>query len=251
MKRYDAFIFSNELELLEIRLNILDYRVDYFVIIESSETFTGVKKPLYYKENQEKFKRWENKIIYYEIPEYPNDQYLYQQALNSPNTGNKEHWWMREFYQKEALIYALSGCEDSDIIFVSDLDEIWNPKMKLKIEEGRVYRPIQTAFPYYLNLRSDETYLNWTGTRIGFFKTLKEKGPNHFRTERETPSIPIPDGGWHFSWLDKKPDKWNDNHPDNHHRFYRTKYTKMEKTDEFLPDYIKNNKEKYKHLLLV
>lgn len=250
MKRYDAFIFSNEIELLEIRLNILNDRVDYFVIIESNETFNGVKKPLFYKENKEKFKQWSDKIIYYQIPPYPEDEYLYQKALNSPNTGNKEHWWMREFYQKESLLYALSGCSDYDIIFVSDVDEIWNPKLNLKIKENEVYRPIQTAFPYYLNNQSDQNFNDWTGTRFGFFKTLKEKGPNHFRTERETPSIQISDGGWHFSWLSKTPDKWNDNHPDNNHRFFKVKDTNMQKNDDALPDYIKNNREKYKHLLL-
>ncbi len=43
-KIYDCFIFNNETDLLEIRLNILNDYVDHFVIIESSETFTGLKK---------------------------------------------------------------------------------------------------------------------------------------------------------------------------------------------------------------
>ena len=43
-KIYDCFIFNNETDLLEIRFNILNDHVDYFVIIESFETFTGLKK---------------------------------------------------------------------------------------------------------------------------------------------------------------------------------------------------------------
>ena len=43
-KIYDCFIFNNETDLLDIRLNILNDYVDYFVIVESLETFTGLKK---------------------------------------------------------------------------------------------------------------------------------------------------------------------------------------------------------------
>ena len=32
-KVYDTFLFNNELDLLEIRLNVLNEHVDYFVIV--------------------------------------------------------------------------------------------------------------------------------------------------------------------------------------------------------------------------
>ena len=64
MKKYDIFTFFNELELLEIRLNILNDYVDYFVLIECTETFSGLKKPLYYNENKNMFERWGHKIIH-------------------------------------------------------------------------------------------------------------------------------------------------------------------------------------------
>ena len=38
---YDCFTFFNELDLLDIRLNILNDYVDKFVIVESTKTFTG------------------------------------------------------------------------------------------------------------------------------------------------------------------------------------------------------------------
>jgi len=38
---YDTFIFSNELDLLEIRLHVLGDVVDYFVLVESTRTFSG------------------------------------------------------------------------------------------------------------------------------------------------------------------------------------------------------------------
>jgi beta-1,4-mannosyl-glycoprotein beta-1,4-N-acetylglucosaminyltransferase len=39
MKIYDTFTFFNELDLLEIRLNILNDVVDYFVLVEANKTF--------------------------------------------------------------------------------------------------------------------------------------------------------------------------------------------------------------------
>ena len=44
MKIFDCFIFNNEVELLEIRLNILNDVVDKFVIVEGKSTFSGKKK---------------------------------------------------------------------------------------------------------------------------------------------------------------------------------------------------------------
>ena len=38
---YDAILFSNEMEILEIRLRELYEFVDKFIILESDHTFTG------------------------------------------------------------------------------------------------------------------------------------------------------------------------------------------------------------------
>ena len=64
MKIFDVFLFFNELDLLEIRLNMLYPFVDYFVINEATQTFFGSDKPLYYLENKERFKKFEDKIVH-------------------------------------------------------------------------------------------------------------------------------------------------------------------------------------------
>ena len=55
MRVIDSIIFFNELELLEMRLNILNDVVDTFVITESPFTVSGNEKPLYYLENKDRF----------------------------------------------------------------------------------------------------------------------------------------------------------------------------------------------------
>ena len=67
-------MFYNELDLLEIRLNILDSVVDKFVIVEATETFMGQPKPLYYEENKERFVKWKDKIVHYVVDDYPFDE---------------------------------------------------------------------------------------------------------------------------------------------------------------------------------
>ena len=45
----DAFIFNNEIDILKARLEYLENHVDYFVIVESNNTFTGKSKNLILK----------------------------------------------------------------------------------------------------------------------------------------------------------------------------------------------------------
>jgi beta-1,4-mannosyl-glycoprotein beta-1,4-N-acetylglucosaminyltransferase len=52
---FDAVLFSNELDILEIRWNELSPYVSEFVLLESNSTFTGMKKPLHFKENRHRF----------------------------------------------------------------------------------------------------------------------------------------------------------------------------------------------------
>ena len=73
MRVFDSFIFFNELELLEIRLNILNDVVDYFVLTESPWTVSGNQKPLYYEENKHLFEKFNHKIIHNVTKEIPND----------------------------------------------------------------------------------------------------------------------------------------------------------------------------------
>ena len=62
MAIYDCFQFFNEEHILDLRLNILNKFVDFFVIVESTNDHQGNIKKLNLDLN--KFKKFENKIIY-------------------------------------------------------------------------------------------------------------------------------------------------------------------------------------------
>ena len=71
IKIIDCFIFYNELELLTYRINILNDVVDYFVIVESTHTFIGKEKKLYFDENKNLFEKFKKKIIYIIVDDFP------------------------------------------------------------------------------------------------------------------------------------------------------------------------------------
>lgn len=173
-KVYDCFSFFNELDLLEIRFNILDPHVDYFVIMESAQTFSGQEKPLYFHENRERFKKWWDKIIVIE-------------PVDKDEMGSFD----RAFYQKESLKDVLNiGAKDEDVIYYGDVDEIWKPK---DLAYDKVYSLQQLNYCYWLNNRSSE---EWVGTVVGEWRTIKTNTLAHWRA---THSCVVPDGGWHFT----------------------------------------------------
>lgn len=121
---YDCFTFFNELELLKVRLAELDDVVDHFVIVESPISYTGKSKPLYYKENEEEFKKYQHKIIHLVIDFFPD------------LTGDEKHdHWKREEYSRNFFMKALTRCQRDDIIFISDLDEIPRATSVLEIKD--------------------------------------------------------------------------------------------------------------------
>lgn len=213
-KIFDIFTFFNELELLELRLAILNDYVDEFVIVEATETFSGKPKKLFYAEHKNKFKRYHSKIRHYIIDTVPTDEADFLKKLNARNTNELERriirdalssdnvpkgqlHWLKEFYQKESIKKAITNLRDDDICFVSDVDEIWNPEVRVDLSRDDIYKLRQLVYIYYLNNRSNEP---WAGTLVTKYKNIKNNCLNHLRTKSKTKYTYINNGGWHFSF---------------------------------------------------
>lgn len=255
---YDAFSFFFELDLLEIRLNILDPYVDKFVIVESVETFMGAPKKLYFKENRDRYKKWEHKIIHHVVNDFPNDQALFDLAKSSPCVGLGELNWVREFYQKESIKKALVGCSDEDICYVSDLDEIWRPGLPIDFSKDIIYRLRQNSYLYYLNNRTNGVDL-WTGTIIAQYKTIRDNCLNHLLSRNITQATILENAGWHYEAFGGKDGARTKvesyKHVDTYsldirqnlevrlsqNLDYKGRNLKIWRDDSDLPEYIKNN----------
>ena len=110
-KIVDCFIFYNELDLLEYRLNVLWDIVSFFVICEASTTFIGNSKE-YYLENS-RFDSYRSKIIQLKI-DLP---YLI------PDISKNEQW-LNELTQRNFLyngvnyLYENNKIADNDLILI-------------------------------------------------------------------------------------------------------------------------------------
>lgn len=204
MKVFDVFPFFNELDILEIRLNILDPFVDYFVLSEATKTFSGSEKLLYYEENKDRFKKFNHKIIHNVIEDTtPIDLHPYQ----------------RDVFQKDSIKkLLLEKLEDNDAIIWSDVDEVPNPEaiqdLDSYFEQNAIFHFAQENCMGYLNLvevggvirsmTSDWDYGDrprWLGTKI-FGKSILEKYTlSELRSKQEETNYRVFPGGWHWSYV--------------------------------------------------
>jgi beta-1,4-mannosyl-glycoprotein beta-1,4-N-acetylglucosaminyltransferase len=253
-KIYDVFTFYNELDLLELRLGMLDDYVDYFVLIECVETFSGKPKPLYYEENKERFAKYHHKIIHHitydppksfddlreRILDLNSDDLMKQiciQALTSSNVPPGELHWLKEFYQKENIRRALLGLQDEDLCFITDLDEIWNPELDYTTIDGNnIYKLRQLAYSLYLNNRSSEP---WAGTTLARYGAIKNACLNHIRNVQKTNYVYIENGGWHFTFMGGE----------NQIKLKLEAYGHQEYNNEVIKNNIRNNLEGNKDVL--
>lgn len=204
---YDCFQFFNELDILKIRLNVLNSVVDRFVISEATETFSGLQKPLYYEENKEMFAEFADKIIHVVVDDTPK----------GTEWGTHE----RDTFQKNAVTRGLKDCTDDDIVIFSDLDEIPNPDKIREIlkdfRDDKIYHFAQRLFYCYLNMEEVSGKLlsyagefegvarkKWIGSKMLSYRLLREQnlllGELRF-PERKEIGIRVDDGGWHFGYM--------------------------------------------------
>jgi len=196
---YDCFLFYNEFDILEIRLNELNSVVDKFVLIESPLTFTGKPKPCYFFEDKSgRFDKFKDKII----------NWAFDSGKNNELTA-----WQREHMQRDVIKSILvedESLKDDDIVFFSDVEEI-NRKDTVAfvcdgIERGYYDAAIlqhRTSYYYFNNTFIDNPCPMAKACSGKFFKGVT---PSQFRDitgaiEEVTRIRTIKNCGWNFSNL--------------------------------------------------
>jgi len=160
MMTYDCFSFFNELDLLEIRLNELSDVVDKFVLIEATKTHSGRFKPLYYKTNRTRYTKFHDKIIHIIVDDMPITPEEIQAAISPQD----RHWldtgyqlgdnWVRERFQRNAMMRALDDCDPDDIIIIEDADEMVRSEIIANLDATMCdgsNAVMQTMHTYFIN----------------------------------------------------------------------------------------------------
>jgi beta-1,4-mannosyl-glycoprotein beta-1,4-N-acetylglucosaminyltransferase len=189
-------------------MNILEDVVDYFVINEATITFTGKKKSLYFAENKDRFKKWEDKIIHHvtvddnETLEKYWNCVPYHRSMIEDDIYKLPIHYQRACFHKDSAIYALlDHAQDDDIILTSDADEIANPEAIKVIDEwfepNNHYVLKGPVYYYYLNLLCEK---DWMGTRVSTMKMLKSMSVDKLRQSHQD-AWKVENGSWHWSFF--------------------------------------------------
>ena len=265
-KKIDCITFYNENLMFDIRYEVLNNFIDYFVICESLYDHRGRKKKLNF--NITKYKT-EKKIKYI----------IYKKPFEE-----KINLWINQALQREYILNNLDFADDDDYIFFSDPDEIPQPEIiknfKLKKKYGIF---MQNCYNYKFNL-FNKYETPWEGTRVAKKKHLhsidylrqkiKHKNLNYsfFRFDKERSIEIFLDGGWHFSNIMEPSDISTKLKKFSHTEYSTKRFTDVDKItlkienkqdlferghkyqkvplDNKLPDYLITNKEKLKKFIL-
>ena len=196
MAIYDCFQYFDEDHMVDLRLNILDRYVDFFVISESTKTHQGKDKKINF--DIKKFPKFKKKIKFI-VADY-ND------SINFKNHVGGES--PIEQHQRNSLIKGIENASSEDLIILSDSDEIPDLTKLNQIQDNKkIIAFSQKMFMYKINLQNiDES--NWIGSKITKKKNittmqnlrnLKFKKYPFWRIDKY--NLQTINGGWHFSFL--------------------------------------------------
>ena len=242
MEVIDIVTFNNQMELLDLRVNILEDVVDHFYLIEASKTHQGG-----YKECLLDYDHPKVTVVTIEFPEDMTED------------------WDFENYQRA---YPILGINPTDLVLTGDLDEIPDPKavqwVKENMEQDQVYCFNQPLSQYYINNRNIDE--EWYGTRGCSGEVYYNLNAQRLRF---TDAIRLPDAGWHFTYIGGKEaiiKKMTENArhtfsipealevleermANNEDVFGRGFRLETVPIDESFPEYVCNNQEKLRHLI--
>ena len=194
-------MYFDEDIILDIRLNVLNEKVDKFIIVESKKDHSGNERKLNFNINN--FKKFKHKIKYLVLDDLPVKKKLFDKTWkNKPS-------WIRENFQRNYLFEGYKNSSENDLIMISDVDEIPDPKKIELFDKKRKYACfVQKNFQMKINLiNSSEP--DWYGTRICIKKHLKSPQwlrnikikKKFWKFLKPNPPQLIFQGGWHFSFL--------------------------------------------------
>ncbi len=270
MKLIDCCMYFDEDLVLDIRLHTLYHQVDKFIIAEATRTHAGQKKKLNFEISN--FKKFKDKINYIVIDDLPTEVKFFKKGWHSNH--------LRDQFQRNCLERGYKNFADEDLIMISDVDEIPNPKKINDFNTNKKYACfLQKNFQSKINLLNVSEN-HWAGTKICKKKFLRspqwlrdikaKKKPfwKIFKTEIQL----IDDGGWHFSFLKNPQSIINKIKSYSHQEYNTSEFTneknienkiskgidlfnrdieyKVIEIDDTFPDYIRENKHKFKDWIL-
>ena len=248
MKILDCFMFYDEELLLDIRMNILNDFVDFFVIVESKYFHNGKERNLKFDINN--YSKFKDKIIYIVHEQKPYDILTINDDDNKDLISHKKitNAHLRENHQRNFIEKGLNKSKDDDLILISDVDEIPNlesidfRKIKNKIvmfEQNIFYYKLNRYLPNFKwfgtkackkkDLINPQWLRNVKSTKYPFFRI-----DTFFSNSKYTNKFYIKNGGWHFSNVKKFDDIELKLKSYLHHRDYEVEELGLDKIEDLV-----------------
>lgn len=210
MRIFDCTTFYSEHLMLDVRFNILNEKVDKFIVVESLFSHSG--KPKKFNFDIKNYQKFKDKINYIIIENEPEGLVVNQNLSSAEKRLNS---LKRVEQSYDYMAKSLNDAEDNDLIILSDNDEIPNLNSKQFLNSKKNIFIFEQLFFYYkFNLHYD--LMNWFGSKacrkkklmsMPWLRNLKNKQYPFWRfdtlfskTKYNNLEI-IKDGGWHFTNL--------------------------------------------------
>ena len=228
IKIVDCFPFFNEIELLELRVRMLEHHVDQFVISEANRTHSGKPKDFILKKLIVELGLPVEKIRVLEVDLYAEEAqtpaYIDICHATSAKSQDDAISWTRERLQRDAISKYIDEYSDDTVFIMSDCDEIIDPTVvEFLTTTARENTNVVIRVPLrLLESRADLEVTNQDGESVSWDESMLLCMKHHIKTTDITllkanklPNefCPWPglfvhqDGkrienlGWHFTWM--------------------------------------------------
>lgn len=193
----DTFLFNDEFDMLDLRIQLTQGWVDRWVVCEGNRTLSGKPKPFHLSDNIDRYKHLGDRlrVITLEIPEIWSN-------------------WDIENGQRAELVKGYVDCDDNDVIMHSDLDEILDPTrvkdILLQLEHDD--RPVSCSLEMYMHRFDQKLNRNWAGNVVAKKRHFQDpcklyKGINAgvgtAQKKKDRSHCVWTEGnvGWHWGWM--------------------------------------------------
>lgn len=225
VKIVDYFMYFNEIELFELRYNMLKDFVDLFIVSESDVTFAGNKKEFNLEKELSKLNVDLRKVRIIKNKLYDlnlSSEIIPIDTINATGAHDSSNVlsWVRERKQRDSLHFILNEFDDDTVFIVSDIDEIINPShinYFVNLTRANLDKIIKVPL-VLLEGQGNHRLIDNNGNNLPwdksmFFATkshLDKHRPNTIRAgmQKDFPivyiaenNIRVEDLGWHFTWM--------------------------------------------------
>ena len=122
MKIFDCTTFYSEHLMMDIRFNVLNEKVDKFIVVESKYSHSGKEKNLNFDINN--YKKFKDKIVYLVIDKEPDDIIKDEKKITSEIKRINSLKRIEQSYN--CMLDGIKNASENDLIILSDNDEIPN-----------------------------------------------------------------------------------------------------------------------------